>query len=215
MCAVDWLSFVASLVGSLGWPLAVVALALIFRVELGELIGRISRAKAGPVEVWTEVRDKIADKVVVAASPTMAAGSGQALGAVVRTAGESLTLSDRAAAKVTRGAQFTADAVIAAMKQAATPEELAVRVVEYVSLRTVPGLRALSPERIRRERELFGAILELQTLRASGAQPHDAQRLAEALEQIEVFWSRPELLSDEAVDGTTALVRGVIEDMAE
>ena len=52
----DGFSFIASLVGSLVWPAVVVVGALIFRPQVGALVGRISRAKAGPVEVWAPVQ---------------------------------------------------------------------------------------------------------------------------------------------------------------
>ena len=43
--------FIASLVSSLAWPVAVVAIAVIFRVQLRQLLGgRLSRLKAGPIE---------------------------------------------------------------------------------------------------------------------------------------------------------------------
>jgi hypothetical protein len=74
----DWLAFVASLVGSLAWPLAAVALAIVFRPQLEALFRRPSgHVKAGPFEAdWNDaVRDTQADLAVV--SPA----SGDALSA--------------------------------------------------------------------------------------------------------------------------------------
>lgn len=150
---------------------------------------------------------------VEVAPPTTAIGSGQA-GAAIRVAEETIgPITERVDAKVTRGDQEATDALIAAMRHASSPEELAERVVQYVGLRTVPGLRGLSADRIRREKDLFGAILELQTLRSRGVQPSDAWRLGAALDQIELFWTRPELLSDESVEDLTAQIRAVIADI--
>ena len=46
------LQFIASLVNSLAWPLAVVAIALVFRVQIRKLMtGQLRRLRAGPVEM--------------------------------------------------------------------------------------------------------------------------------------------------------------------
>jgi hypothetical protein len=46
------LQFIASLASSLSWPLAVLAIAILFRVKIAELLsGGITRLKAGPIEV--------------------------------------------------------------------------------------------------------------------------------------------------------------------
>ena len=53
----DWLGFIASLVGGIAWPALVLALAILFRHELRPLLTRpIHRAKAGPVEIEWEKR---------------------------------------------------------------------------------------------------------------------------------------------------------------
>jgi hypothetical protein len=66
---VDWLAFLASLVGSLAWPTAILILAWWFRHELKPLLRRpIHRAKAGPVEVEWEHRVEQA-RIELAASP--------------------------------------------------------------------------------------------------------------------------------------------------
>ncbi len=44
--AVDWLAFVASLIASLAWPLAIIFVVLVFRGELRGLLARLQRAKA-------------------------------------------------------------------------------------------------------------------------------------------------------------------------
>jgi hypothetical protein len=72
MRAVDPLAFVASIVGSLAWPLAVLVLGLVFRSELRALLRRpLHRAKAGPVEVEWEAEIQTA-KAELAASPESA-----------------------------------------------------------------------------------------------------------------------------------------------
>lgn len=210
----DGLTFFASVIGSLAWPGAIIVFSLVFRPQVVALLDRIRKAKIGSNEIeFGEARDRFVEKLVEA-SPTERPVHAQAGAAITQSLAGAIRPSGHLEATVIRGGQFTIDAVVAEMRQATTPEELAERAVEYVSLRTVPGLRALSPERVRREQELFGAILELQTRRAQGATVQDAGRLVQALEQIEVFWSRPEQLGDEAVENTTALVRAVIEDMA-
>lgn len=65
----DWQEFIASLIGSLAWPMAVLVLAWMFRSSLGRLLsGNIKRWKAGPagleVEYWekaiAEARQELA-----------------------------------------------------------------------------------------------------------------------------------------------------------
>jgi hypothetical protein len=69
---VDWLAFIASLIGSLAWPALVLVLVLLFRHELRPLLARpIHRAKAGPVEVEWEERVEEA-RVELARSPEAA-----------------------------------------------------------------------------------------------------------------------------------------------
>lgn len=186
-----------------GEPIALAGAVLMFAIAV---LGDRLRKAPGGWEFDPATRDRVADKVKELRPPQME----------TRTAEDSLTISDSAVAVVHHGS-LTAEAVIVAadaMKKAASPEELAERIVEYVQLRSVPGLRALSDDRIRLEQSLFGAILRLQTLRTSGAEARDPERLAEALSQIETFWSRPEQLSDERVVNTTVLVEAVIKDMA-
>lgn len=65
----DTLAFIASLVGSLAWPVTVVAIALIFRQTIKATLARpLRRVKAGPLEAeWDE---KVAEALVdVAESP--------------------------------------------------------------------------------------------------------------------------------------------------
>lgn len=72
MGAVDWLAFIASLIGSLAWPALVLVLVLVFRHELRPLLRRpIRRAKAGPVEIEWEQRVEQA-RVELATSPEAA-----------------------------------------------------------------------------------------------------------------------------------------------
>lgn len=61
----DWMSFVASLVQSVAWPVAVFALVFLMRKPLREAVGhRLLRLKAGPVEAEfdreaVEVREEV------------------------------------------------------------------------------------------------------------------------------------------------------------
>lgn len=65
----DGFGFVASLVSSLAWPVAVVVLFLMFRDSIGRMVERLpKRVKAGPVEVeWPEVATEA--RVALATSP--------------------------------------------------------------------------------------------------------------------------------------------------
>lgn len=55
----DWQQFIASLIGSLAWPAAVLVLAWMFRSSLGRLLsGDIKRWKAGPAGVEVEYWEK-------------------------------------------------------------------------------------------------------------------------------------------------------------
>lgn len=54
----DWLTFISKLVDSLAWPVAGVALGLIFRKKLIELIPLLRRVKAGPLEAEFEIATK-------------------------------------------------------------------------------------------------------------------------------------------------------------
>jgi len=66
---VDGLAFVASLVSSLAWPVAVVVLVLVFRGPIGRMVERLpKRVKAGPVEVeWPELSTEA--RVALATAP--------------------------------------------------------------------------------------------------------------------------------------------------
>jgi hypothetical protein len=54
----DWLTFVSTLIGSLAWPLVALALGLVFRRKLLDLIPAIRRFKAGPLEAEFELAAK-------------------------------------------------------------------------------------------------------------------------------------------------------------
>jgi hypothetical protein len=45
MCHVDWMEFVASVVGSLAWPIAVIVAAMLFRRQVGSLLDRLRRGE--------------------------------------------------------------------------------------------------------------------------------------------------------------------------
>jgi hypothetical protein len=65
---VDNFQFVASLVSSLAWPVAVVIVAVVFHGPIGEMIGRFEHVKSPVFEAWTKA--EAATRVAVAASPT-------------------------------------------------------------------------------------------------------------------------------------------------
>lgn len=71
----DWMEFVASLVGSLAWPVAVVALLIVFRPVLSELAsGGVKRWKAGPSGVEVEYWDRETTEVKAAIREQLAEG---------------------------------------------------------------------------------------------------------------------------------------------
>lgn len=81
----DWQEFIASLIGSLAWPTAVLLLAWMFRSSLGRLLsGDIKRWKAGPagveVEYWeqaiAEARQELAQDRALIPSEVAAAEKG-------------------------------------------------------------------------------------------------------------------------------------------
>ncbi len=193
-------------------------------IVIGLLGDRLKKAPGG----WEFYSQRVSGKVLARWPPPQpitgegAVAVGTRLGGTGTVSGSADAMlgpiHDVVTASVFRGGSFTAAAVIAAadaMEHAATPEELAERVVDYVNLRGVPGMRALSAERIRLEQDLFGAILELQTLRSRGARPRDTRQMDKVLDRIEAFWSTPENLSDEAVADSTVAVREVLKTIVE
>jgi hypothetical protein len=71
---VSVLQFAASLVSSLAWPLAVLAVAMVFRVQIRQLMTRqLRRLRAGPVEM--EFDRLLSEVGVELASPRPAASS--------------------------------------------------------------------------------------------------------------------------------------------
>jgi hypothetical protein len=46
----DWLTFIAEIVKALGWPVAAVVIALLFREQLKALLVRVRKGKLGPAE---------------------------------------------------------------------------------------------------------------------------------------------------------------------
>lgn len=62
----NWMAFVASLVGSLAWPIAATVIVLVFRKELKKLIPDIRHFKAGPLaadfgRALEEVEEQVED----------------------------------------------------------------------------------------------------------------------------------------------------------
>jgi hypothetical protein len=62
--------FVASLVSSLAWPVAVVIVALVFRRPIGEMIDRLEHVKSPLFEGWAKARAET--RLALAASPAPA-----------------------------------------------------------------------------------------------------------------------------------------------
>ena len=50
----DFLTFIASLVGAIAWPIAIVVIMLVYRKELKALVPLIRKLKAGPLEAEFE-----------------------------------------------------------------------------------------------------------------------------------------------------------------
>lgn len=65
----DWLEFVSSLVASLAWPGAVVAVAVVFRRQIRDLLSSgLHRVKAGPFEAeWNLAEQRVPTSLRVAA----------------------------------------------------------------------------------------------------------------------------------------------------
>jgi hypothetical protein len=137
------------LLGGIAWAAtrddAVLGAALLLLV-IGLMGDRLKKAPGG----WefSDVSHRVSEQVLAALPPPEAVtGAGdvtiqttsEGVGTVTRSAEDSVgPIAEEVSASVIRSGRFTADAVIAAagaMKHAATPEELADRVAEYVRLR--------------------------------------------------------------------------------
>lgn len=79
----DSLTFIAELIKALAWPLAVVALALIFRQQLRTLLARLSKGRLGPAEFEFEQELKLLAAQSPAPAPASAEVAAVALGAAV------------------------------------------------------------------------------------------------------------------------------------
>ena len=77
----DSLTFIAELIKALAWPLAVVALALIFRQQLRTLLARLSKGRLGPAEFEFEQELKLlaAQSPAPASAEVAAVASGAAV----------------------------------------------------------------------------------------------------------------------------------------
>lgn len=75
----DWLSFIASVVGSLAWPGAVVCVALLLRRELKGLLPFLRKLKAGPVEAEFERELKEVNASLPSTRPRLLEGRSQLL----------------------------------------------------------------------------------------------------------------------------------------
>lgn len=90
----DWLTFVAEMVKAAAWPMAAVAIALIFRPQLRTLLGRLNKGRLGPAEFEfeRELRELAAQSAALrSAGPRSAgprsAGPGAATAAVLPSTG--------------------------------------------------------------------------------------------------------------------------------
>ncbi|MFZ5519939.1 MAG: hypothetical protein ACOZD0_01910 [Pseudomonadota bacterium] len=86
----DALSFIAELVKALAWPLATVAIAVIFRSQLVSLLGRLKGGKLGPAEFAFE---RAVEKLEAAAVDLPSTAAGRASSSDIQLA----TTSPRAA----------------------------------------------------------------------------------------------------------------------
>jgi len=135
---VDALQFVASLVSSLAWPLALVAIVLILRRPLTGLLGRIVKARGYGIEAeFAEAQASVA--LATAAVAGIASGSARAFDATVRVR-ESLvsTLADTAkeapAAAVTIAYAEIEKAIRARIGEAAEGAKLSSSVLVAMAL---------------------------------------------------------------------------------
>lgn len=78
----SWREFVASLVGSLAWPIAVVTAIALLRTQLAKLLeGRVKRLQVGPasIEYWEDTVDQVELNVAAFEPSAVHAGGGSAL----------------------------------------------------------------------------------------------------------------------------------------
>jgi len=59
---IQWTSAIGGIVGALAWPLAVLALGIIFRRHIGAILGRATHAKVGPLEL--DMQEQQEDAIV-------------------------------------------------------------------------------------------------------------------------------------------------------
>jgi hypothetical protein len=68
---VDWLTFVATIIGSLAWPVATLVLVLALRKQIVELLPHVRKLKAGPVEAEFEREVKAIEAEVEVSVPRL------------------------------------------------------------------------------------------------------------------------------------------------
>lgn len=71
----DWLTFIASIVKSLAWPVAAVVLAILFKDDLVKAMPLIKRLKAGPVEAEFEREVKELQESAAGSDETVRVGA--------------------------------------------------------------------------------------------------------------------------------------------
>jgi hypothetical protein len=145
------------------------------------------------IERYAEDHATASDKATVTVHPAPATGSGSANSAAVIVRPQ-----DVAASK--------------------DEKELARRVIDYLQQSTgqagrqLPALRGLSPQRIRAEQDLFGAILELQTDRHRSTDLGTEDDYERAIQsEVVRWWNAPASLDDEEVTDLARRVRDLID----
>ena len=67
----DWLQFLASIIGSLAWPLALVVIVLILRRQLVDILRRLKRLKYGEAEAeFGEKLEEVEEDIAELPTPT-------------------------------------------------------------------------------------------------------------------------------------------------
>ena len=94
----DWLEFVAKVIGALAWPVVVLVIALKFQAEIRRLLNRIKRMK-GPAGTEAEFADEVGELAADAQKKSSAEAKDenlhlQLLQSIANEAGVGLTLGD-------------------------------------------------------------------------------------------------------------------------
>ncbi|HEX8938965.1 MAG TPA: hypothetical protein VF763_02280 [Candidatus Limnocylindrales bacterium] len=211
----DGLTFLASVIGSLAWPVTILAVAWLFRTQFASAIGRIRSVEGGGAKVVLEetkvaLLAGIASGVTGATGPIGPASASPDVEGPTGPTGPRAPRSDLGVNGVKWVEPFhgsIADAYIAQIRDADTTEALMHSVSGFVAARSRPDLRGLSTDRINLETELYRAILELQSMRVLHPQFSSRRELPRILGRISLFWAQPGLTSDAEVSDLTTAIR--------